>query len=66
MKTPSPILRHYSARQLAFYYLISKPSFFKWVALHQAEIGIRKGNYHTCAQFALIFRKFGVPPLLKS
>lgn len=59
-------IRHYSAKQLAFFYLISKPTFQRWVEPYQAEIGDRNGHYYTSAQVEIIFQKLGIPPLLKN
>lgn len=68
MKTlnPKPATRHYSAKQLAFFYLISKPTFQRWIEPYQDQVGVRNGNYYTSAQVEIIFQKLGVPPLLKN
>ncbi len=61
---PKPRIRHYSARELAFLYLVCKPTFQRWLKPYCEEIGKRNGNYYTSAQVEIIFQKLGVPPLL--
>ena len=62
--SPQPKIKHYSAKQLAFLYLVCKPTFQRWVEPYQEQIGKRNGNYYTSAQVEIIFQKLGVPPLL--
>jgi hypothetical protein len=59
-----PKIRHYSAKELAYFYLISKPTFNRWIEPYKEQIGRRNGNYYTAAQVELIFQKIGIPPLL--
>lgn len=63
MKTlkPKPAIRLYSAKQLAFFYLISKPTFQRWIEPYQDQVGLRNGNYYTSAQVEIIFQKLGRP-----
>ncbi|MEO7982812.1 MAG: hypothetical protein ABI688_01900 [Bacteroidota bacterium] len=66
MKFPhsKPRIKHYSAKELAFLYLVCKPTFKRWVEPYQEQIGKRNGNYYTSAQVEIIFQKLGVPPSL--
>lgn len=62
--TLRPKIRHYSAKQLAYFYLISKPTFNRWIEPYKEQIGNRNGNYHTSSQVEMIFQIIGIPPLL--
>ena len=62
--TTKPKIRHYSARQLAYFYLISKPTFNRWIEPYIEQIGKRNGNFYTSAQVEMIFQIIGIPPLL--
>jgi hypothetical protein len=61
-----PKIRHYSVKQLAYFYLISKPTFHRWIEPHQQQIGERNGNYYTSIQVEKIFQVLGIPPLLNN
>ncbi len=63
MKPLTPKIRHYSTKQLAFYYLVSKPTFNRWLLPYKEEIGSRNGHYYTTAQVEIIFQKLGIPPM---
>ena len=63
---PQPRIKHYSAKQLSFLYLVSKPTFLKWVEPHKEQVGQRNGHYYTSAQVEIIFQKIGIPPLLNN
>jgi hypothetical protein len=59
-----PKIRHYSATQLAYFSLISKPTFQGWIEPYHEQIGKRNGNYYTSSQVEIIFQVLGIRPLL--
>lgn len=54
-------LKPCTLKELASYYKVSCPTFRRWVARFQEEIGQRIGNFYTIPQVKIILEKFGIP-----